>query len=65
MVGAGVPRSVIVRVIHKAPHSFEMGTDALIELTKAGVPGPIIEEMVDAMAGATITRPERASIRTE
>jgi len=57
MVQAKVPASVIVSHIRSSTTNFDLSTEGIIQLTKGGVPGNIIEVMRNPKAEAAAARP--------
>ncbi len=57
LAAARVPASVIIGHIQAHPNQFDLSTAAIIRLSEAGVPGPVIEAMHHA-SGAAKPRPE-------
>jgi serine/threonine-protein kinase len=57
MVQAKVPTAVIVSHIKSSKTNFDLSTDGIIQLTKGGVPGSIIEVMRNPKADTAASRP--------
>src|SRR5262245_26201293 len=53
MVKAGLSERVVVAKIRTSPTNFDVGTDALIALTKNGVPEKVIEAMLSPTAASS------------
>jgi serine/threonine-protein kinase len=58
LVAAKVPTAVILDHVHSHPNKFDLSTAAIIKLTQAGVPGPVIEAMHRPVVAAAKPKPE-------
>lgn len=62
LLTAGVPASVIVAKITASTTAFDLSSDVLITLTKAGVPEPVLNAMIASKpAASTAPAPPTAS----
>ena len=52
---AGLNQSIIVNKIRTSKTNFDMSTDALIKLKKAGISDEIVNAMLEAKSGRTVT----------
>ncbi|TFU01314.1 hypothetical protein EUV02_13550 [Polymorphobacter arshaanensis] len=58
LLGVGLSNEAIIAKIHSSKTAFNLGTDQLIELKKAGVPSPVIAAMIEPQAGAASAAPQ-------
>ena len=65
MVKAGLPEAVVIAKIKSTPSKFDLKTDSLVSLKKAGVTDEVLEAMVSAGSGggAASARRRRAPPR--
>lgn len=61
MLRAGLPDSVIVAKIRTSPSRFDVGTDALVALTRAGASERVLEAVVAATAPSASAPPPAAA----
>ncbi len=61
MLRAGLPDSVIVAKIRTSPSRFDVGTDALVALTRAGASERVLEAVVAATASSASPPPSAPS----
>src|ERR1700730_4511946 len=57
MVKAGLPEAVVIAKIKSTSSKFDLKTDSLVSLKKAGVSDKVLEAMVAAGSGAASTTP--------
>ena len=55
LAGAGLNSSIIVNKIKTSKTNFDLSTDALIKLKKAGVSDDIVTAMLEAKSGKSLT----------
>ncbi|MDQ3063558.1 MAG: hypothetical protein M3R14_11975, partial [Acidobacteriota bacterium] len=53
LTSAGLNKSLIIEKIRNSKSKFDLSTDALIKLKKAGVNDDVVAEMLRAKGGAT------------
>ena len=61
MVKGGLPEAVVIAKIKSTPSKFDLKTDSLVNLKKAGVTDKILEAMVSAGSGGGAAAPSTAA----
>jgi hypothetical protein len=61
MIKAGLPESVVVSKIRSTPTKFDLKTDSLVNLKKAGVSDKVLEAMMAAPASPAAAAPAAAA----
>lgn len=59
---AGLNSSIIINKIRTSKSNFDMSTDALIKLKQAGISDEIVNAMLEAKAGKTVTTASPATV---
>src|SRR5687767_9214674 len=59
---AGLNGTIIVNKIRTSKSNFDMSTDALIKLKQAGISDEIVNAMLEAKAGKTVTAASTTTI---